>query len=253
MIKDVVESIQALDLWLIDQGVFVTPLAVSVVLLFGLLYWPQFWSYIRRYDKFKREFEKTFGLIEQQQSRQDFSWFLEREYRASNLHGSDADAATSLKYRLRNLEFPKEYPPKPDESIAMFAREKMSFTKPEDGVLWDFFKDTFKKMLDIYDAENEPPSTLREFFNSRRITSKFWDDVAGNIIEGRLRPQDIRRQLDASHTLMIALALAEFAMAHELTWDEGRGKTSLFIASLGLDDLDNQKWREYLRETNGAR
>jgi hypothetical protein len=217
---------------------FPTFIAIGIIIIVAGYFFPHIWRHIRRYEQNTDAFNADFANIEYQKYRTNFAWHLEKAYRKYN----SGNSKKSLRDLLNNIKFPDTFPPSKDKSIIDYAIELDSHWSNND--LWKFFKALFKDMLEPEQAEYLTDVEYREFLEGRRITSKFWDDVARQIIKGQLKYEDIKRPTDANILSIKALALAELAVAYEFTWDLGPGKTPLFV--LALDPRNLLEYRNRL-------
>ena len=234
----VVIDLQWLDKKAIELGFFPIGIAIGLLLIVGGAYGPKIWEHLRRYLITKREFEKAFAEFEHPRMRQTFRWKMEKVYLRFHKNSKHGDFAEALK----KVQFPNNFPPR--GNLSSYAD---NFKPLDDGdsQLWEFATKVFDEIMwgdKPYLASKEEGVELIE---SRRVNSKFWDDWARAICEGRLRCSDIDDPLRSNIKDVKLLALSELALARKVRWDEGKGKTALFLLAKHGFELSPTHWKKF--------
>ena len=189
-----------------------------------------------------REFNVQFANEHHQRARNNFAWFLEAAYRKD----SHSSLELSLYDALTKVKFPTDFP-REDLRIHEYAKT-IKWPDTHSEAVFIFIKKQFLDMLQR--AENDIHALSDRYGNLAdlvRITGKFWDDWAHEILGGKLRYGSVAAQIRANQPAIIALTLSELAIAAEFSWDPGPGRTYLFRLALGREHIEPRSFWKRLR------
>ena len=240
------------DAWLLihDMEPLIVGLSLAVILSGWVV--PDIWPFIKR-QIFKGSvgtFSANFRARDAADARQEFRLGIEKAYtkyfRAQ--YGSERpDGALVTLVDL--VGFPPDFPPPAHEPLSGYMASA-DWPSTESQELGQFLFELYRPVSDANEAGLLPTSDLQAFIKARNVASKFWDDCAREILEGRLTPGHVRRRLDANARDIKLLALSELVLAELIPWDIGGGKTSLFhLAKEGsaLKRVRSQRWWAFIR------
>jgi hypothetical protein len=139
------------------------------------------------------------------------------------------------------VEFPKEFPPPENQPLSNYVASAnwLRGIKP----LHDFLLALYESVPDAKKSNILPPLEYQRFIHAHNMTSKFWDDAAREIREGRLSANAIKRQLDSNERDIVLLAVSELVISEIVPWDKGGGRTSLFLLAKDKGSLKRKRWR----------
>ena len=243
--------------WLVEIDYFllnndIHPFLIAIGLLILLSGWiiPNVWPLVLRrlFGKARTAFFEDFGKMENQRAWQDFIWNLHIAYKTFDQNATNY----TLVEKLDKLMFPNDFPP----VVGSLHNYDPIWLNEESADIWRFFCMLFS---DVTQTNRENPLLEREkyerFLDARRITSKFWDYWAREIEIGRLDYWEIREPIFTNFRVIQALVMSELALADEIPYDLGPGKTALFKLVLGPERLKKpgivskiKKWRDGARK-----
>ncbi|MGO8917770.1 MAG: hypothetical protein ACLQJR_17855 [Stellaceae bacterium] len=229
------------DVWLLNHGLEPLEVAVFLILLFSGWIIPDAWPFVKQ--RFLKgatgAFNQRFRNLDFVAGRQDFRLGIEKAYTKycslNNIHRTNR----SLVDLVDAVQFPNEFPPPKDRPISEWmAAAAWEATSKQ---LIDFLRQLYESVPDAERSGILPPLEYQRFILAHNTTSKFWDDAAREIREGRLTASSIKRQLDSNERDIMLLVMSELVISEIVPWDKGGGKTNLFFLARDKTTLKRQR------------